>query len=101
MAYLVQCPVCKHDISNEATNCPHCGDPQYKYVTKKTQDFYGPSEWLKCKECNGKGEHPYRGWNGNGTHPSYVRCGFCDGKGEIWGRPCETKSIIHDVRLRK
>ncbi len=103
MAYLVQCPVCKHDISNEANNCSYCGDPQHKYVTEKRQHVYGSFQWLKCGQCDGEGRISWTESARNTDNPrSHVSvCSLCTGKGILWGQPCETKTIIHDVRLRK
>lgn len=47
---LISCPECKAPVSEQASNCPHCGFP-IKEVTAATQVLHGPSS---REETNGK-----------------------------------------------
>lgn len=73
MAYLVECPVCKHHISSEAANCPSCGDPSYQYRKLR----FSNEGKVNCSKCGGKGYYTKYTKGGEYT----TNCVYCGGKG--------------------
>lgn len=51
---LIKCPECGKDISDKATNCPHCGVPMRATQSVPTTP---PADAIRCPSCHSTNVH--------------------------------------------
>ena len=51
---LIKCPECRKEISDKATNCPHCGMP---INSAKPAQTTPPADVVKCPKCHSTNVH--------------------------------------------